>query len=80
MYMHYHGRKNTYACIERAYTNIKLRPSIKIKHSKFIFWPLSCSTSSKEQPSFDIRKRILDSQQCTSKWERQQKCNYTALE
>lgn len=31
--MHYHGRKNTYACIERAYTNIKLRPSIKIKHT-----------------------------------------------
>ena len=32
LYTHYHGRKNTYARIDRAYTNTKLRTNIKIGH------------------------------------------------
>ena len=32
LYTHYHGRKNTYARIDRAYTNTKLRTNIKTGH------------------------------------------------
>ena len=32
LYTHYHGRTNTYARIDRAYTNTKIRTNIKIKH------------------------------------------------
>ena len=32
LYAHYHGRANTYSCIDRAYTNTKLQVNIKIGH------------------------------------------------
>ena len=31
--MPYHGRTHTYSCIDRAYTNTKLRANVKIKHT-----------------------------------------------
>ena len=32
LYTHYHGRTDTFARIDRAYTDVRLRPNIKIKH------------------------------------------------
>ena len=37
MYTHYHGTTNTYACIDKAYTNTKMRPNIRIKHIVYSF-------------------------------------------
>ena len=37
LYTHYHGRTDTYACIDRAYTPTKLRTNIKIKHVTNLF-------------------------------------------
>ena len=32
LYMHFHGRSNTYSCIDKAYTYTNLRVSVKINH------------------------------------------------